>query len=84
MNMPDYRALKHEGIAFQLNLPAITGMYGLHAQKKAASLLKAGMYDLTGTDMHASKHFKEWLGTRIGSRDRDMLWAHFPAYHDGL
>lgn len=84
MNMPDYRALKHEGIAFQLNLPAITGVYGLHAQKKVASLLKAGMYDLTGTDMHASKHFKEWLGTRIDSRDRDMLWAHFPAYHDDL
>lgn len=34
--------------------------------------------------MHSSKHFKEWLGTRIGSRDRDMLWAHFPACRDGL
>jgi len=57
---------------------------GTYIQKKAVSLLKAGMYDLTGTDMHSSKHFKEWLGTRIGSRDRDMLWAHFPACRDGL
>ena len=55
----------------------------LSYKKIVPPLLKAGMYDLTGTDMHASKHFKEWLGTRIDSRDRDMLWAHFPAYHDG-
>ena len=84
MDIPDYRALKHEGIAFQLNLPSLTGMYGVHAQKKAASLLKAGMYDLTGTDMHSAENFRVWLGTRIGNQDRDMLWAHFRACHDGL
>lgn len=84
MDMPDYRALKHEGISLQLNLPSLTGIYGIHAQKKAASLLKAGMYDLTGTDMHSAENFRVWLGTRIGSRDRDMLWAHCPACRDGL
>jgi hypothetical protein len=84
MDKSDYRALKQEQIAFQLNLPSLTGMYGSHAQKKAASLLKAGMYDLTGTDMHSSEHFREWLGTQIGSRDRDMLSARFPACRDGL
>ena len=42
------------------------------------------LYTSTGTDTHSSKHFKEWLGTRIDSRDRDMLWAHFPACRDGL
>ena len=79
-----YCMLKQEQVAFQLNLPSLTGAYGTYIQKKAVSLLKAGMYDLTGTDMHSSKHFKEWLGTRIDSRDRDMLWAHFPACRDGL
>ena len=79
-----YCMLKQGQIAFQLNLPSLTGAYGTYIQKKAVSLLKAGMYDLTGTDTHSSKHFKEWLGTRIGSRDRDMLWAHFPACRDGL
>mgnify|MGYP000335610154 CR=1 FL=1 len=74
-----YCMLKQEQVAFQLNLPSLTGAYGTYIQKKAVSLLKAGMYDLTGTDTHSSKHFKEWLGTRIDSRDRDMLWAHFPA-----
>ena len=79
-----YCMLKQERVAFQLNLPSLTGAYGTYIQKKAVSLLKAGMYDLTGTDVHSSEHFKEWLGTRIGSRDRDMLSARFPAYRDGL
>jgi protein-tyrosine phosphatase len=84
MDKSDYRALKQEQIAFQLNLPSLTGAYGAHVQKKAASLLKAGMYDLTGTDMHSPEHFREWLGTQIGSRDRDTLSARFPACHGGL
>ena len=84
MEMPDYRELREEGVLFQLNLPSLTGMYGGHVQKKAASLLKAGMYSLTGSDMHGAAAFKEWLGTRLGNRDRDMLWAHFPACRDAL
>lgn len=56
----------------------------LSYKKIVPPLLKAGMYDLTGTDVHSLEHFKEWLGTRIGSRDRDMLWAHCPACRDGL
>lgn len=84
MDMPDYRSLKEKRIAFQLNLPSLAGLYGTNVQKKAASLLKAGMYDLTGTDLHSLEHFKGWIETRIGSRDRDMLWAHCPACRDGL
>lgn len=53
-------------------------------KKVVPPLLKAGMYDLTGTDTHSSKHFKEWLGTRIGSRDRDMLWAHFKKWKNEM
>ena len=56
----------------------------LSYKKIVPPFLKAGMYDITETDVHSSEHFKEWLGTRIGSRDRDMLSARFPAYRDGL
>lgn len=84
MDLPDYRGLKAKGVAFQLNLPALSGMYGGHVRKKAASLLKAGMYDLTGTDLHSPACFREWLGTRLDNRDKDMLWAHFPACRDAL
>lgn len=84
MDMPYYRALKEEQIAFQLNLPAWAGLYGSQIQKKAASLLKAGMYDLMGNDLHSRLFFRELIGTRIGSRDKDTLWAHFPACRDAL
>ena len=57
---------------------------GFAHKKRVCQHFDTTSYDLTGTDTHSSKHFKEWLGTRIGSRDRDMLWAHFPACRDGL
>lgn len=82
MTLNDYSALKDQQIAFQLNLPSLAGLYGVRVQKKAASLLQAGMYDLTGNDLHSLKHFTELSGTRIGRRSRDMLWAHCPACHD--
>ena len=52
MTMADYHDLKSAGIAFQLNLPSLTGAYGRHVQKKAEKLLKQGYYDLYGSDTH--------------------------------
>ena len=52
MSMADYHDLKSAGIAFQLNLPSLTGAYGRHVQKKAEKLLKQGYYDLYGSDTH--------------------------------
>ena len=52
MSMADYHDLKSAGIAFQLNLPSLTGAYGHHVQKKAEKLLKQGYYDLYGSDTH--------------------------------
>ncbi len=73
MNESDYRALKEEGIAFQLNLPSLACLYGKHVQKKAVLLLKAGMYDLTGNDIHSSEHFSRVLRVKIDSRSRDKI-----------
>lgn len=56
----------------------------LSYKKIVPPLLKAGMYDLTGTDVHSLEHFKEWLGTRIGSRDRDMLSARFQKWENEI
>ena len=52
MSMADYHDLKSASIAFQLNLPSLTGAYGHHVQKKAEKLLKQGYYDLYGSDTH--------------------------------
>ena len=38
--------------------PSLAGMYGKHVQEKAEALLKAGMYDRTGCDIHAIGCYK--------------------------
>ena len=53
MRMKDYKILKDNQISFQLNIPSLVGMYGKHIEKKAKILLKAGMYDLGGNDVHS-------------------------------
>ena len=53
MGENDYRQLKEAGVKFQLNISSLLGMYGRHIQTKAAQLLKRGMYDLTGSDLHS-------------------------------
>lgn len=57
MNGEDYRKLKERGIKLQLNLPSLAGMYGRTVQKKAIYLIKKGMYDISGTDIHALHSF---------------------------
>lgn len=47
-----YKNLKSLGILFQLNLPSFAGLYVDEVRKKAKQLLKKGMYDLAGTDLH--------------------------------
>lgn len=59
MDEKDYRKLKERHIKFQLNLPSLAGMYGKTVQKKAAFLLKKGMYDVSGTDIHALHSFNK-------------------------
>lgn len=51
MTMKDYKALKDANVVFQLNLPALGGMYGKGVQQKAGTLLKAGAYDRIGCDI---------------------------------
>ena len=53
MTMKDYKALKDANVVFQLNLPALGGMYGKGVQQKAGTLLKAGAYDRIGCDIHS-------------------------------
>lgn len=65
MSKSDYKALKEEQISFQLNVPALFGMYGKHIQEKAEWLLKSGMYDLRGNDIHAMDFYSSLLGCKI-------------------
>lgn len=55
-NFNEYEKLKKAGCLFQLNLLAVMGYYGSEITKTASLLLKKGMYDFTGTDVHHGNH----------------------------
>lgn len=52
MDKAFYKNLKSLGIQFQLNLPSLAGLYVDEVRKKSKWLLKNGMYDWVGTDLH--------------------------------
>lgn len=59
MDEADYRDLKKQGLLFQMNFISLVGGYGETARKKAEWLLKEGMIDLTGSDLHRLAFFND-------------------------
>lgn len=57
-NLDEYAKLKNLGCLFQLNLLATVEYYGSKVAKTADELLKKGMYDFCGTDIHHRKHIE--------------------------
>ena len=57
MDQKDYRAWKERGVLFQGNFFSLIGGYGEVARKKAEWLMKEGMYDLVGSDVHRKAQF---------------------------
>ncbi|MDR7210662.1 CpsB/CapC family capsule biosynthesis tyrosine phosphatase [Flavobacterium piscis] len=55
-NFSEYEKLKKAGCLFQLNLLAVVGYYGEEITKISEQLLKKGMYDFVGTDVHHDNH----------------------------
>jgi protein-tyrosine phosphatase len=74
-NKDFFNELKDIGCLFQLNLLSVSGGYGRGVSDLATYLLKSGMYDLMGTDLHHAGHLealgkyqpapllKEWVDT---------------------
>ena len=55
-NKEFYDELKDIGCLFQLNLLALSGVYGNSVKKLANYLIKKEFYDLIGTDLHHQRH----------------------------
>lgn len=55
MDDKDYRRIREMGVLFQGNYFSLVGAYGSTAQKKLEWLLKQGMIDLLGSDLHRYK-----------------------------
>lgn len=60
MDKRQYAALKEKGVRFQLNLSSLAGAYGPVAEKKSRELLKAGSYELSGSDIHSFRNTEFW------------------------
>lgn len=68
MHERDCRLLKDRGCKLQLNLFSLSGAYGKQVGRNAATLLKQGLYDYTGSDIHRMASYREWLGALSPSR----------------
>lgn len=54
---PDiYRDLKNKGCLLQLNTISLAGYYGKPVKQAAEKILKNGLYDYCGSDMHHIRH----------------------------
>lgn len=65
MQQSDYETLKQNGVLFQLNLSSFAGMYGKEAQSKALKMLRKGMYDLVGSDIHSLAYYQNLVQTKV-------------------
>lgn len=57
MDEKDYRKWKKRGVLFQCNYMSIIGGYGETARKKIEWMLKEGLVNIIGSDMHRKSQF---------------------------
>lgn len=55
-NLDEYKKLINSGCLFQLNLLSVVGYYGAGIARIADYLLKNGMYNFVGSDVHHDNH----------------------------
>jgi tyrosine-protein phosphatase YwqE len=75
-NLQDYKKLKKAGCYFQLNMLSTTGYYGENVAKIANSLLKEGLIDFIGSDVHHLRHL-EGLNKRVVLKNYEHLTPIF-------
>ena len=74
MDQKDYERLKGMNVLFQMNLFSLVGMYGKGTQHVAQELLKRGMYDFVGTDIHTISILDMFLNASLDA-DYDLpIW----------
>ncbi|MEN5194248.1 tyrosine-protein phosphatase [Sphingobacterium faecium] len=57
-NFGIYKQIKDAGCLLQLNLLSLSRYYGVDVKAIAMTLVKSGMYDFVGTDLHHEKHLQ--------------------------
>lgn len=74
-SMTKYRRWKEKDYLLQLNLQSLAGAYGDVAKSKAHELLKAGMYEFVGSDLHRDFNLEDsvYKKIRLSTKERDQL-----------
>jgi len=73
-NRNNYFRWKDKRYKFQLNLLSLAGAYGGTAAEKAHYLLKEGLYDFVGSDMHGLSNFERFLPEiKLGKKSMEEL-----------
>jgi len=67
-----YKKLKKAGCLFQLNMLSATGYYGERVAKTADLLLKNGLIDFVGSDVHHSRHL-EFMNKNVVLKNHEYL-----------
>ena len=70
----NYFRWKDKSYKFQLNILSLAGAYGVPAVAKSRYLLKEGMYDYVGSDMHGLGNFRKFLpNVKLNKKDTERL-----------
>lgn len=70
-----YLRWREKSYKFQLNLLSLAGAYGEPAMAKAHYMLRQGMYDFVGSDMHNLSNFEHFLPQlRLTNKEIDQLF----------
>lgn len=74
MKEEDYHRLREKGVKMQLNYVSLVGGYGETAKKKSIWLLKNGMIDVIGSDVHRLKSNQSLIAQKPSKKEHlDML-----------
>ncbi len=73
-SMPLYKRWKERDYMLQLNLLSLAGAYGDLAKTKARQLLKEGLYDYVGSDLHRVNNVERMIKSiRLSAKEIDLL-----------
>ena len=75
-NLEKYERLKERGCLLQLNLLSVTGYYGPDVRRVATKMLKTGLFDLIGTDLHHDRHLSEMQAILQNGRVLVLMKSH--------
>ena len=75
MSDRDYESLRDKGIALQMNIGSLAGLYGEAAHKKALKLLLAGFYTMAGSDIHSPRMLPHFFETKLGKKEIEAFEA---------